>query len=172
MKDNPKHVQAMKDGKDPMEFIPWEVLGGVARVLRSGAIKYGVRNWIIDKIKATTYVAAIIRHTIEWACGSSADKDSGEHPLDHVIATCMVVRSAEMGGTLIDDRMTAESKGDDPRKDRSTTTRAADEPKLSPAGFNLSAFDEALPRVPKINPIGYFPDEGHSFVWSGDKDAM
>jgi hypothetical protein len=68
------------------------------------------------------------------------------------------------------------AKGDDPRKDRSTTTRAADEPKLSPAGFNLAAFDESLPRVPKINPIGYFPSEGETFFWSSDshtdKDAM
>ena len=54
---------------------------------------------------------------------------------------------------------------------REIALRVKDEPKLSPAGFNLAAFDEALPRVPKITPNNMVPDDGATFFWA-DKDAM
>ena len=111
-KMNPKYIQAQKDGKVPMEFIPWNVLEDVAWVLKSGAEKYGTRNWRIDPILASTYEAAIARHALlEWASGQDLDKDSGRHVLAHVIACCMVVLDAINNGTLIDDRDRKESKG-------------------------------------------------------------
>jgi hypothetical protein len=79
-------------------------------VLATGAKKYGERNWLVDKIKASTYVGAIFRHAmLEWATGSNIVEDTGEHPLAHVIACCLVVMDAEKYGTLIDDRFRAES---------------------------------------------------------------
>ena len=54
-KENPKHSQAMKDGKAPLEYLIDSVMDGEARVLKGGADKYGFRNWLIDKIKASTY---------------------------------------------------------------------------------------------------------------------
>ena len=111
MTENPKLIQARKDGKVPFEFIPMAPMAAVARVLESGAEKYGVRNWRTDKIKASTYEGAIGRHTfLEWASGVDVDKDSGEHPLAHVIASCLVVLDAMEYGTLIDDRNRMESK--------------------------------------------------------------
>lgn len=107
---NPKQIQAMKDGKVPMDRIPYGPLAAVARVLDSGAFKYGVKNWRLDEIQATTYVGAIARHALlEWASGIDADKDTGEHPLAHVIACCLVVMDAEAYGTLVDDRLVMES---------------------------------------------------------------
>lgn len=109
--ENPKHVAAQKAGKVPMDLIPYGALAGAARVLAGGAVKYGRRNWTMDKIKATTYVGAIARHALlEWAEGIDVDKDSGEHPLDHVIACCLLVKDAMARGCLIDDRDWAESK--------------------------------------------------------------
>lgn len=109
-RDNPKMIQAIKDKKPPMERIPAYGLAAVARVMASGAAKYGVNNWRIDHIRATTYVGAIYRHAIlEWADGVDADRDTGEHPLAHVVACCLIVMDAERKGTLIDDRTFAES---------------------------------------------------------------
>lgn len=109
--DNPKMVQAQKEGKVPAEFIPFRPLAAVARVMATGAHKYGVRNWRIDPIRASTYSGAIFRHAfLEWAQGIDADKDSGEHPLAHVVACCLLVMDAEMQGTLIDDRTECDSK--------------------------------------------------------------
>ena len=107
---NPKHIRAMKDGKAPLERLPFGPLAAVARVMETGAVKYGQRNWRLDKILASTYVGAIARHTLlEWAQGVDKDKDSGEHPLAHVVACCLIVMDAEDYGTLIDDRMDMES---------------------------------------------------------------
>lgn len=112
MKHNPKHIQAQKDGKVPMHLIPWRSLEAVARVMGTGAEKYGERNWRIDEILASTYEGAIARHTLlEWAQGVDADKDSGEHPLAHVAACCLIVLDAIENDTFIDDRDRKESKG-------------------------------------------------------------
>lgn len=109
--DNPKHIQAQKEGKIPMELVPWASMAAVARVLAGGAGKYGRRNWQIDSIKASTYIGAIARHALlEWAEGVDKDKDDGEHPLAHVAACCVLVMDAERTGKLIDDRLYAESK--------------------------------------------------------------
>jgi hypothetical protein len=110
IKDNPKHIQAMKSGKVPFEMIPMGPMAAVARVLAGGAAKYGVRNWLKDSILASTYEGAIGRHTyLEWAAGIDVDKDSGEHPLAHVIASCLIVMDAEANGMLVDDRDRCES---------------------------------------------------------------
>lgn len=110
MKDNPKHIAAQKAGKVPMEYVPWAALAPVARVMATGAAKYGIRNWHIDEIKASTYVGAIARHALlEWALGRDKDADSGEHPLAHVVACCLIVMDAEARGKLIDDRLATES---------------------------------------------------------------
>lgn len=111
MKSNPKHIQAQKDGKAPMHLIPYGVLEGVARVLQSGAEKYGERNWRVDEILGSTYEGSVFRHVfLEWAAGQDVDKYSGEHPLDHAIAGLLILRDAMMQGTHIDDRKRAESK--------------------------------------------------------------
>ena len=113
-KSNPKHIRAQKDGKAPMDLIPYQPLAAVARVMQTGADKYGRRNWLQDNILASTYVGAIARHALlEWANGVDVDADSGEHPLAHVIACCLLVMDAENHNTLIDDRDWTESKDPD-----------------------------------------------------------
>jgi hypothetical protein len=111
MTDNPKHIQQLKEGKPPMEYVPYGPLAQVAKVMQTGALKYGRKNWRQDKILASTYVGAITRHALlEWSEGVNVDKESGQHPLAHVIACCLLVMDAETHGTLIDDRMSTESK--------------------------------------------------------------
>ena len=108
---NPKHIQAQKEGKVPFECIPMGPMAAVARVMKSGADKYGTRNWRKDAILASTYEGALGRHIfLEWASGVDRDADSGEHPLAHVIANCLVVLDAIAYDKLIDDRHRAETK--------------------------------------------------------------
>lgn len=113
MSDNPKMVQAQKEGKTPFHTIPLTSLYALARVMATGAFKYGRFNFLIDAIRASTYIGAIMRHTFEWATGGDRDKESGEHPLAHVMACCAVVIAAEDRGMLIDDRLECESKDPD-----------------------------------------------------------
>ena len=124
--ENPKQVQAMKDGKAPMDRIPLGPLAAVARVMYGGGEKYGIRNFLLDKIRASTYVGAIFRHFIEWALGAKKDKESGEHPLAHVIACCLIVMDSEEHGTLIDDRLIQESIDPDTREKRTHNPLADD----------------------------------------------
>lgn len=109
-KENPKLIQAMKDGKDPLEYLVTSVWPGDARVFKHGADKYGACNWLIDHIKARTYKAAMLRHLRAWCEGEDIDPDSGENHLYHLRACCAVVLDAQKNGTLIDDRLAVESK--------------------------------------------------------------
>ena len=102
---NPKDTRQREEGKAPMEYMIWKPLEQVARALESGAGKYGIRNWRHSSIKASTYGAAIHRHCQqEWLEGVDKDKDTGLHPLAHVIASCLIVMDAERRGCLVDDR--------------------------------------------------------------------
>ena len=109
-KDNPKLIRAQKDGKDPLEYLVTTVWPGDARCHESGAKKYGINNWRIDEILASTYKGAMLRHLKAWAEGEDLDPDSGESHLYHIRACCAIVLDSEMHGTLIDDRLLAESK--------------------------------------------------------------
>ena len=104
IKDNPKHIQAMKEGKVPYDKLLFEVLKGDALCHASGAAKYGERNWRIDAIMTSTYEGAIMRHFIAWASGEDFDPDSKQSHLYHIRACCGIMLDAAMFGTLIDDR--------------------------------------------------------------------
>lgn len=117
VRENPKYVQAQKDGKPRMEYLVGSVLRGDAAVHAHGADKYGERNWRIDPIKASTYEAAILRHFMAYFYdGEDADPDSGLSHLYHIRACCAVMLDAEIHGTLIDDRDRAVSGGDKPER--------------------------------------------------------
>lgn len=106
---NPKLIRAMKDNKIPYDKLPLRVLEEDAWVHAGGAKKYGERNWRQDRILASTYEGAIMRHFIAWACGENLDPESGRSHLSHIRACCAVVLDAQMSDTLIDDRDRSES---------------------------------------------------------------
>lgn len=113
LKDNPKYVQAQKEGKARMECLVGTVLRGDAAVHAHGADKYGERNWRVDPIKASTYEAAILRHFMSYFYDrEDLDPDSCLSHLYHIRACCAVMLDADMHGTLIDDRGRVNSKGD------------------------------------------------------------
>ena len=109
-RQNPKLIQAQKDGKVPMEYLVYSVLADDARCHKNGADKYGVRNWLVDRILASTYEGAMLRHFLAWARGEDLDPDDDLPHLTHLRACCAIVLDAEKHGTLIDDRDRVESK--------------------------------------------------------------
>lgn len=129
MKMNPKHIRAMKDGKVPMEYIVWEMLALDARVHKHGADKYGVRNWRRDRILASTYEGAMLRHLSAWAMGEDIDPDSGMHHLAHLRACCAVVIDADAHGTMLDNRDRLESISANTRRVRRVLPKISRKPK-------------------------------------------
>lgn len=104
IKENPKQVQAQKEGKPPLNYLVYSVLEEDAKVHKHGADKYGERNWRTQPILASTYEGAILRHFLAWVAGEDIDKDSGYSHLSHIRACCAVVLDSQKFGTLIDDR--------------------------------------------------------------------
>lgn len=110
VKKNPKLIRAEKDGKIPYEYLVYSVLEDDAYVHKHGGDKYGIRNWQLDKILASTYEGAMLRHFLKWVGGEDIDPDSGKPHLTHLRACCAVVMDAQRHGMLIDDRQRKESK--------------------------------------------------------------
>jgi hypothetical protein len=106
---NPKAKRARADGKPRLELLTPCALSECADVLAHGAEKYGVRNYVEGPINISTYVGAILRHTLAWAAGADADPDSGFSHLAHIEACVHVVQAAELAQTLVDDRHFAET---------------------------------------------------------------
>jgi hypothetical protein len=103
--NNPKAAQAVADGKAPLDYLESAVCDpSEARVMFSGAQKYGRRNFRDSTIKATTYIGALRRHVNAFASGEDIDPDSGEPHLAHIRACCAVLMSAQDAGTYHDDR--------------------------------------------------------------------
>lgn len=109
MKQNPKHIQAQKDGKTPLEYLITSCWPEDAKCHKHGADKYGVRNWRIDKILTSTYEGAILRHFLAWQEGEDIDPESGVSHLAHIRACCAILLDAAKYGTLIDDRCRSET---------------------------------------------------------------
>ena len=93
------------DKKDPLHLLPTISLSATARVLKLGSDKYGPWNWRKSEgIKASTYIAAMMRHLFQFMEGEDVDDESGESHLAHIIATCCILMDAEGVGQLVDDR--------------------------------------------------------------------
>lgn len=105
MKDNPKLIQAQKDGKSPLDYLVYSCWEDDAYVHKHGADKYGERNWRIDEIKLSTYEGAILRHFLAFFHKKQdLDPDSGKSHLTHIRACCAVVLDALDNNKVIDDR--------------------------------------------------------------------
>jgi hypothetical protein len=104
MKDNtnPKDLAGQK--KTPITLLPSEGIRQGALAMKHGADKYGAYNWRDKNVQARIYADAIIRHVLEWVDGVDTDRDSGLHPLAHVIANGALVLDALKHGNLIDNR--------------------------------------------------------------------
>lgn len=95
--------QKFDASKPATHLLPPEALLGAAQVMGYGEKKYAVHNWR----KATTwtrYLAAALRHLLQWSTGEDSDPESGYSHLDH--AACCVLMLSSLTKTNIgeDDR--------------------------------------------------------------------
>jgi len=100
--DNPKTAVGMT--KPSTCRIPPVALLQLGAVMALGARKYGPFNWREKRVTTSVYADAIMRHFLAYLDGETADPESGEHPLAHVMACCAILIDAESLNTLNDDR--------------------------------------------------------------------
>lgn len=74
--------------------------------MQNGAKKYGPYNWRATKVRATVYIAAGLRHLLEYLDGAdySTDTNPPVHHLGHAKACMGIVLDALETGNLVDDR--------------------------------------------------------------------
>lgn len=104
---DPKQLAAQDTKPERFECVPPRVEEEIARAMGEGAAKYGRFNWRDErKVLASTYYAAARRHLSAWFRGEDTDSDSptGESHLTKVITSLIVVRDAQLEGTMVDDR--------------------------------------------------------------------
>lgn len=102
MNENPKAIEG--DKKTPLHLLPPVALEQIAWAHKAGADIYQPFNWRTQPIRMTTYVAALLRHTLAWAGGEDIDPKSGLSHLAHVGANANILLDAAHCGTLVDDR--------------------------------------------------------------------
>lgn len=99
---NPKDLLGIK--KPPLNLFPPAALIHGAMAMGNGAAKYGPYNWRKNKVIASIYVAAAMRHLASWYDGEEVADDSGVHHLGHTLACIAIILDAYETGNLVDDR--------------------------------------------------------------------
>jgi len=99
---NPKH--AAGKAKPQLHLIPASALIPLARVMESGASKYGAYNWRGQPVTTTTYISAAQRHLVAYLDGEDTDPESGQSHLAHVAACAMILLDAVVTGNAENDR--------------------------------------------------------------------
>lgn len=91
--------------KLPLGLIPPVALIEAALAHFEGNQKYGPFNWRDNRVIASVYTDAILRHLFKWMAGRERDPVSGAHELGHVIACCNILIDAQRHDCLADDRV-------------------------------------------------------------------
>lgn len=99
---NPKDAIGSK--KLDLSLAPATLQVMAATAFLEGALKYGRYNWRIAGVRASIYVAALLRHVFKWYNGQDHDTTTRVHHLDNAIACLAIMRDAELYGKLNDDR--------------------------------------------------------------------
>jgi hypothetical protein len=99
---NPKDALGMK--KPDLSVVPPAGVLHLASAMMDGAVKYGPFNWRGNKVLARVYVAAAMRHLMQYLDGEDIDPTSGVHHLGHAMACAAIVLDARETGNLADNR--------------------------------------------------------------------
>jgi hypothetical protein len=101
---NPKDLIGLT--KPRLDLVPPALIIHVAKAMENGAKKFSPFNWRDKKVRSTIYIAAAMRHLLQYLDGEDCASDSGVHHLAHAAACCGIVLDAQAAGALIDDRPT------------------------------------------------------------------
>lgn len=154
MSDNPKMLQAIAEGKAPLDYLDPAADEEIAWTLKGGAEKYGRQNFrdADTEMKLTTYIGAIKRHVAAMQKGQMYDPDDGRHHMAHIGACVHVVIGALDAGTIKLDTTDTEVKqlSDRVHVDGDMQAKSAavidieDMPENAHNGAGLGAHAEAL----------------------------
>lgn len=88
--DNPK--TAFGQAKPQLHAIPPIALLLLGQAMAEGERKYGGFNWREDKVSASVYYDAALRHLLSWWDGEDIDPDSGlPHPVKAMACLAIVL---------------------------------------------------------------------------------
>jgi len=99
---NPKDL--LGAAKPDLSLVPPAAIIYMALAMGDGANKYGPYNWREKKVKGRVYVAACMRHLLQWLDGEENAEDSGRPHLAHAMACLGIIADAKETGNLVDDR--------------------------------------------------------------------
>ena len=99
---NPKDLIGVK--KVQLNLVPPSSIIYQALAMEDGARKYGPYNWRENKVIASIYVAAALRHLQAWYDGEEVAADSQKPHLAHALACLGIIVDAKETGNLVDDR--------------------------------------------------------------------
>lgn len=99
---NPKDLLGMR--KVPLNLVPPASMVYQALGMKNGAVKYGPWNWRANKVIASIYIGAAMRHLMAWLDGEEVASDSGVPHLGHALACIGILVDALETGNLVDDR--------------------------------------------------------------------
>lgn len=75
-----------------------------AAVMATGTKKYGAYNWCDNRMKASTYYNAMLRHLYAWWIGEDIDPESGLPHIAHLRSCTGIILDQQEAGRLVDDR--------------------------------------------------------------------
>lgn len=99
---NPKDLLGIK--KVQLNLVPPSSIIYQALAMEDGARKYGPYNWRQNKVIASIYIAAAMRHLHSYLDGEENAQDSGKPHLAHALACLGIIVDAKETGNLVDDR--------------------------------------------------------------------
>lgn len=100
--DNPK--DALGSARLPVELWPGAATAYGCLGILNGKLQYGQGNYDNTPVRASIYVAAAIRHLLDWYYGNDTDPKDGLHNFCGALANPAILVSAMHNGTLVDDR--------------------------------------------------------------------
>ena len=102
---NPKDLLGIK--KVQLNLVPASSIIYQALAMEDGAVKYNAYNWRENKVIASIYVAAALRHLQAWYDESEELAEDSKKPhLGHALACIGIIVDALETGNLVDDRPT------------------------------------------------------------------
>lgn len=99
---NPKDRLGLK--KVRLSLVPPSSIIYQALAMEDGAVKYGPYNWRDNKVIASIYIDAAMRHLQSYFDGEECASDSKKPHLGHALACIGIIVDAYETGNLVDDR--------------------------------------------------------------------
>ncbi len=100
---NPK-TRAGGMNKLPMHLVPPRAIAATALAFADGGVKYRPYNWREERISASVYYGAALRHLTAWWEREDFAEDSEAHHLAHACACLMMLLDTVDSPLLNDNR--------------------------------------------------------------------